>query len=177
MSMNGITGYSAYPYSNPYAIPTSNTNTTFQGTAQIYTDQTEEKNNTGLAIAGIGAAALAIGTGIYALKKGKSINGADGKLLENLKTGFQEIGKAIGEKVGKIFKQKDKIIDTGYQDKEITSAAEKIIETSKAPFSEKAYNEATQAYKDLIIKKGEEIFADICTPSYRTNYDMLLKGR
>lgn len=107
MSMNGITGYSAYPYSNPYAIPTSNTNTTFQGTAQAYTNQTEEKNNTGLAIAGIGAAALAIGTGIYALKKGKSINGADGKLLENLKTGFQEIGKTISESVKSLFKGKN----------------------------------------------------------------------
>lgn len=126
MSMNGITGYSAYPYSNPYAIPTNNTNTTFQGTAQAYTNQTEEKNNTGLAIAGIGAAALAIGTGIYALKKGKSINGADGKLLENLKTGFQEIGRTIKKGIDKIFKKED----TKAEEALIQNAREAIVTTS-----------------------------------------------
>lgn len=135
MSMNGITGYSAYPYSNPYAIPTSNTNTTFQGTAQAYTNQAKEKNNTGLAIAGIGAAALAIGTGIYALKKGKSINGADGKLLENLKTGFLEIGKTIKKGIDKIFKKQvqETVIPkegTKVEEALIQNAREAIVTTS-----------------------------------------------
>ena len=76
--------------------------------------------------AGVGAAAVAAGTTIYAFKKGKTVNGADGKLLENLKTGFQEIGRTIKKGIDKIFKKED----TKAEEALIQNAREAIVTTS-----------------------------------------------
>lgn len=176
MSMNGITGYSTYTYTNPYAVPNYNgTQTTFQETTQTYTNQAKEENNTGLLIAGIGAAALAVGTGIYALKKGKAINGADGKFLDNLKTGFQKIGETISEKFGKILKQESKIVDKSCPDKEIVASAEEIAKKSRVPHSEEALDRAIQAHKDLYAQRAQEIAAnaEANTTITGTSYDLL----
>lgn len=109
MSINGVTGYGYYPQTSCGAYY----NPAFQGTT---TQETEEKGvNKGLIAAGVGAAA-AVGTTLYALKKGKGINGADGTLLKNLKSGFETIGKSVSKAAGEaadnvksLFKKQQKI--------------------------------------------------------------------
>ena len=101
MSMNGINGYS-YSY-NPYAYNNAySTNaTSFQGNVPTEQNSTanEQKDSSLGVITAIGVGIGAIATAIYAFKKGKSINGADSSIWNNLKTGFIEIGQAITKKV------------------------------------------------------------------------------
>ena len=81
MSMNGISGYSYGYY--PQSIG-AYYNPNFQGSTQE-TKEEKEGVNKGLIAAGVGTA-VAIGTSIYAFKKGKSLNGADASVLKNLTT-------------------------------------------------------------------------------------------
>lgn len=93
MSMNGITGYNAYSYSNPYAINNTynNANTTaFQGgdTTTFTTAQEKDEGINPLLV--IGGALAAAGTVAYAIKRGKTINLANltddaAKQADNLK--------------------------------------------------------------------------------------------
>ncbi len=118
MSMNGITGYNAYAYSNPYALNNNYANTytttdatAFQGynTSAMYgTEETQEKDKGTNPLLAIGAAIATVGGAIYAIKKGKSINGADSSIFKNLKTGLGEIGKTLLNKGKEIFNNKTK---------------------------------------------------------------------
>ncbi len=163
MSMNSVYGYSYNPYAYNNAYMNS---TNFQGSTTNST-QKEEGNALGT-IAAIGAGVAAVGTAIYAVKKGKSINGADSSIFKNLKTGLSEIGKTITKKIGSIFGKKSNA------NEDLTKAAEEIIKTSKAPYSNEAFNNAVTNYKDIIIEKGNKIWEEISSPTYRVNYDQFL---
>ena len=83
MSLNGITGYNNYSYSNPYTVNNTYANTysnagttAFQGydpTAMYSTTATAEKEDSGNPLLAMGAGIAAIGTAIYAVKRGKTI--------------------------------------------------------------------------------------------------------
>ena len=176
MSMNGITGYNAYAYSNPYALNNTYTNTnatTFQGynTSAMYdAEETQEKDSGINPLLAIGGAIAAVGGTIYAIKKGKSINGADSSIFKNLKTGFSEIGTTLLNKVKGLFGRKTDITTAD----DIGKAAKEVIETSKAPFSNQAYENALENYKNTITEMGDKIWEEVTSPTYRTNYDYLL---
>ena len=96
--------------------------------------------------AGVGAAAVAVGTTIYAFKKGKTVNGADGKLFKNIATGFQEIGKSIKKGIGKIFNK---------QTKETAKAEETLIQNAREAIVTTSDMAARDA--DLVERYGKNM--------------------
>lgn len=99
MSMNGVYGYSynPYAYNNAYSTNT----TSFQG----YNTTTNEKEDDGVSlgvIAAIGTGLAAIGTTIYAIKRGKLLNTTDdaARGLKNIfdgnvRKGLREVGEDL----------------------------------------------------------------------------------
>ncbi len=166
MSMNGITGYSynPYAYNNTYANTTA---TNFQGTYTDNTSQKDEKSSLNT-IATIGVGLAALGGAIYAIKKGKSVNGTDSSIWKNLKTGLSEIGKTISNKIGKIFNNNNNV------NEELTNAANEVIKTSQAPYSTNAFNQAVKNYEDVVVDKGNEILKQLSKQTYKKNYDSIL---
>lgn len=158
MSMNGISGYSYgyYPQStNAYYNPN------FQGSTQE-TKEEKEGVNKGLIAAGVGAA-VAIGTSIYAFKKGKSVNGADASVLKNLKTGFSTIGKTISKTAGEVLDNvKDTISKIGKKDStsEIGKAAENVQNLRVGNSSEYIEKTLTK-YEEAAIKPYQDILANM----------------
>ena len=130
MSLNGITGYNNYSYSNPYAVNNTYANTysnagttAFQGydpTAMYSTTATAEKEDSGNPLLAIGAGIAAIGTAIYSIKKGKKLNiaglgedvvknsdnfkGLKG-VWKNLTTGVKSIFTKTGREASKAVKE------------------------------------------------------------------------
>ena len=148
MSMNGITGYNNYSYSNPYAVNNTYANTysnagttAFQGydpTAMYSTTATAEKEDSGSPLLAIGAGIAAIGTAIYAVKKGKKLNLANltddaAKQADNLKgakglwnnftTGVKSIFTKTGREASKALKANGLMDDIT---KQITEDASKL---------------------------------------------------
>ena len=148
MSLNGITGYHNYSYSNPYAVNNTYANaysnagtTAFQGydpTAMYSTTATAEKEDSGSPLLAIGAGIAAIGTAIYAVKKGKKLNLANltddaAKQADNLKgakglwnnftTGVKSIFTKTGREASKALKANGLMDDIT---KQITEAASKL---------------------------------------------------
>lgn len=148
MSLNGITGYNNYSYSNPYAVNNTYANaysnagtTAFQGydpTAMYSTTATAEKEDSGSPLLAIGAGIAAIGTAIYAVKKGKKLNlanltddaakqannlkGAKG-LWNNFTTGVKSIFTKTGREASKALKANGLMDDIT---KQITEDASKL---------------------------------------------------
>lgn len=148
MSLNGITGYNNYSYSNPYAVNNTYANTysnagttAFQGydpTAMYGTTATAEKEDSGSPLLAIGAGIAAIGTAIYAVKKGKKLNlanltddaakqannlkGAKG-LWNNFTTGVKSIFTKTGREASKALKANGLMDDIT---KQITEDASKL---------------------------------------------------
>lgn len=148
MSLNGITGYNNYSYSNPYAVNNTYANTysnagttAFQGydpTAMYSTTATAEKEDSGSPLLAIGAGIAAIGTAIYAVKKGKKLNLANltddaAKQADNLKgakglwnnftTGVKSIFTKTGREASKALKANGLMDDIT---KQITEDASKL---------------------------------------------------
>lgn len=148
MSLNGITGYNNYLYSNPYAVNNTYANTysnagttAFQGydpTAMYSTTATAEKEDSGSPLLAIGAGIAAIGTAIYAVKKGKKLNLANltddaAKQADNLKgakglwnnftTGVKSIFTKTGREASKALKANGLMDDIT---KQITEDASKL---------------------------------------------------
>lgn len=76
----------------------------FRGTKSATGEENTEKKVNKKAVAGIAAGtigAAALGVSILAYAKGRKLNGADGKIFQNVADGFKEIGKSIA----KIFKK------------------------------------------------------------------------
>lgn len=122
MSMNGLGCYSYNPYGCYNQVPQNVTN--FQGTNQA---PEEKESNTLKTVAAVGAGIAAVGTTIYAFTKGKAINGADGTLFKNLKTGFIEIGQTIAKKVTQLVgKNKNNVQTLSDSAKDTINAASKI---------------------------------------------------
>ena len=165
MSMNGVYGYSYNPYAYNNAYSTNATS--FQGGTT--TNSTQEKKSSTLGtIAAVGAGIAAVGTAIYAVKKGKSINGADSSVWKNLTTGLSEIGKTIAEKVGKVFgKNKTNISD------EIIENAKKIEEI-RIPQSPEYMNQTLNNYINSVKNMANEAYEQATKPSYGLNFDYIL---
>lgn len=148
MSLNGITGYNNYSYSNPYAVNNTYANTysnagttAFQGydpTAMYSTTATAEKEDSGSPLLAIGAGIAAIGTAIYAVKRGKKLNLANltddaAKQADNLKgakglwnnftTGVKSIFTKTGREASKALKANGLMDDIT---KQITEDASKL---------------------------------------------------
>ncbi len=148
MSLNGITGYNNYSYSNPYAVNNTYANTysnagttAFQGydpTAMYSTTATAEKEDSSSPLLAIGAGIAAIGTAIYAVKKGKKLNLANltddaAKQADNLKgakglwnnftTGVKSIFTKTGREASKALKANGLMDDIT---KQITEDASKL---------------------------------------------------
>ena len=167
MSLNGVSSYSYNPYAYNNAYSTNATS--FQGYNTTSATSTSEKEGSSLGtLALIGTGIAAVGTAIYAVKKGKKINGADSSVLKNLTTGLKEIGSTIAGKVSKLFAKE------GNVNEELTSAAKNVVEKSKAPYSNEAYNKAVAEYKNAIIKKGNEIWDEITSSRRKLNYESIL---
>lgn len=76
----------------------------FRGTEAATGEEKAEKKLNKKAVAGIAAGtigAAAVGVSLLAYTKGRKLNGADGKIFQNVADGFKEIGKSIA----KIFKK------------------------------------------------------------------------
>ena len=150
MSMNGITGYNAYAYSNPYALNNNYANTytttdatAFQGyntSAMTNAEETQEKDKGTNPLLAIGAAIATVGGAIYAIKKGKSINGTDSSIFKNLKTGLGEIGKTLLNKGKEIFNNKTK-----------TNIAQTVEDTTVSV----ADMDISTVYKNNLLKSPE----------------------
>ncbi len=152
MSLNGVSSYSYNPYAYNNAYSTNATS--FQGYNTTSTTSTSEKEGSSLGtLAAIGTGIAAVGTAIYAVKKGKKVNGGNGSLWKNLRTGFSEIGKTISKNIGKIFKKNEGVS----VEKELKQAAEQIENVNRAPCTDKALNNAIDSYKNITINKGNEI--------------------
>ena len=155
MSLNGVSSYSYNPYAYNNAYPTNATS--FQGYNTTSATSTSEKEGSALGtIATIGAGIAAVGTAIYAVKKGKKVNGGNGSLWKNLKTGFSEIGKTISKNIGKIFKKNK---GAGVEN-ELKQAAEKIENVNRVPCATEALDNAINNYKNIVINKGNEILQE-----------------
>lgn len=158
MSMNGVTGYNSYAYSNPYAY--SNNGTRFQGYPQgaVYgTTATEEKDegtNPLLAIGGVLAAAGGIA---YAIKRGKNLNslGDDAAkglkgVWNNLTTGVKSIFTKAGREASSAAKQ-NTVIDSVV--KQLGEDASKLDANQVSSIIEKQVRKANpEATADDIAK-------------------------
>ena len=168
MSLNGITGYS-YGYTNPYAVSNGYYNTNFQGMTMPqsqYVESEEKNGNTGLIAAGIGILAAA-GTALYAIKKGKSVNGDGAKLLDNLKTGFQEIGKTITNTAKNAFKNVSEKLE---YEKTLKQKA-KAVENAGVPHSNKYVEKAMEEYQEELLKPFQQAYEEtINSPVWRRTY-------
>lgn len=173
MSMNGITGYNAYAYSNPYALNNNYANTyattdatAFQGynTSAMYgTEETQEKDGGINPLLAIGGAIAAVGGAIYAIKKGKSINGTDSSIFKNLKTGLGEIGKTILNKVKNV---KPDTVDTT----DLKQAA-KELENIRVPQSNEYVEKVVNNYQEAVLKPYNDILNEIKTARpWETDY-------
>lgn len=154
MSINGVTGYNSYTYSNPYAY--SNNGVSFQGYTQgaAYSTATTEEKDKGvnplLVVGGVLAAAGGIA---YAIKRGKTINslGDDAAkglkgVWDNLTTGIKSIFTKTGRREYKF-------------SKEVTSAKDIMETATKGKLTQEAKEALTQdtAKKKVTeqIKNGE----------------------
>ncbi len=163
MSMNGITGYNAYAYSNPYALNNNYANTytttdatAFQGynTSAMYgTEETQEKDSGINPLLAIGAAIATVGGAIYAIKKGKGINGADSSIFKNLKTGFSEIGKTILNKI--------KNVKPDTADANNLKQAAKEVENIRVPQSNEYVEKVVNNYQEAVLKPYNDILNEI----------------
>lgn len=163
MSMNGITGYNAYAYSNPYAVNnnyagayTADSTPTFQGyntSLVANTEETQEKNSGINPLLAIGGAIAAVGGTIYAIKKGKGINGADSSIFKNLKTGFSEIGKSILNKI--------KNVKPDTADANNLKQAAKEVENIRVPQSNEYVEKVVNNYQEAVLKPYNDILNEI----------------
>lgn len=149
MSLNGVSNYG---YSNPYAVNNAYSQPSFQAaTTPVFATeeaQPEKKSNTGKVLLGLGAAAAAIGTTIYAFKKGKAANlakgAADASIWKNIGEGFKGIKDSAVKGFNKIFKETKDVVSKG-----ATTAAEATKTTAKVATEAPIQTPIGKVYKEL----------------------------
>lgn len=154
MSMNGVTGYNSYAYSNPYAY--SNNGTSFQGYTQgaAYSTATTEEKDKGvnplLVVGGVLAAAGGIA---YAIKRGKTINSLGDDAAKGLKGVWNNLTTGVKSLFTKTGRREYKF------SKEVTSAKDIMETATKGKLTQEAKEALTQdAAKKKVteqIKNGE----------------------
>ena len=183
MSVNGVYGYSYNPYAYNSNAYTTNA-TSFQG----YNTTTNEKEDNGVSlgvIAAIGTGLAAIGTTIYAIKRGKSINslgseaddavrGLKNILDGNISKGFKEIGEDLVTGFKSIFTK------AGRKEYKYTKEYTNAVETYKAAVQNKELSKevteelTTNSARNKVIEQIKN--GDVTLTSMRDDAGNLLTG-
>ena len=184
MSVNGVYGYSYNPYAYNSNAYTTNA-TSFQG----YNTTTNEKEDDGVSlgvIAAIGTGLAAIGTTIYAIKRGKSINslgseaddavrGLKNILDGNISKGFKEIGEDLVTGFKSIFTK------AGRKEYKYTKEYTNAAETYKAAVQNKELSKevteelTTNSARNKVIEQIKN--GDVTLTSMRDDAGNLLTGK
>lgn len=111
----------------------------FRGTEAATGEEKAEKKLNKKAVAGIAAGtigAAAVGVSLLAYTKGRKLNGAEGKIFQNVADGFKEIGKSIA----KIFKKGKAATEAATETVATTPALPAPKEAVKKPVKDVAEN-------------------------------------
>lgn len=137
----------------------------FRGTEAATGEEKAEKKLNKKAVAGIAAGtigAAAVGVSLLAYTKGRKLNGAEGKIFQNVADGFKEIGKEI-VKLAKSVKSK---FGKKPSQEELKEAAMSSVNQAK-PWQ--------RSYDTIIANGGDNKVSDIIQNGPKLNTDNVIK--